>query len=64
MSEPLSVIQPLSKSKSSNIKRTPTLTVIAGHEPKEVAIGALHSSPFTIQLESLLELSREELSEN
>ena len=45
------------------VKRTPILTIIGGHEPKEVAIGALHSSPFTIQLESLIELSREELSE-
>ena len=63
MSETLSVIQPLPRAKSPTVKRTPTLTVIAGHEPKEIATGALHNSPFTIQLESLIELSREELSE-
>ena len=43
MSEPLSVIQPLPQPKSSVAKRQPTLTVIATHEPKEIAIGAHHS---------------------
>mgnify|MGYP001189246798 CR=1 FL=1 len=63
VSEPLSMIHPLPRPLKDRKKRHNTLTVVAGHEGQELTTGAIHSSPFTIQLESLIELSTNESSE-
>ena len=63
MVEPLSMIRPLPRPEKPLGKRQPALTVVAGQESQELTTGALHSSPFNIQLESLIELSTNESSE-
>lgn len=63
VSEPLSIIRPLPRPLNPPGKRQTLLTVVTGQEGHELNTGPLHNSPFTIQLESLIEISTNESSE-